>query len=68
MKIIFKKETSVVYSIICIATAMINYHMYHNLFYAILSFILTPITWIYWLITQQINLTIIQDTFSFFLK
>jgi hypothetical protein len=33
-----------------------------------LDFIFWPIAWCKWLICQQVNLTIIKATFSFFLR
>jgi len=62
------KLGELIYLILCIMTAMIDYHLYHSIFLAILAFFFAPIVWIYWLITQQINISIIKDTFTFFLK
>jgi hypothetical protein len=51
-----------------IPTAMIGYHMHGSIFWAIMDFIFWPIVWAKWLILQEVNLTIIKDTFSFFLQ
>jgi len=51
-----------------IAVAMIGYHIHHNIGWGIFDFIFAPIVAIYWLITQQINLTLIKETFQFLLK
>lgn len=55
-----------IYTLFCIATAMIGYNIHGNVFYSIVNFFLTPISWIWWLIGQDVNMTIIRDTFSFF--
>lgn len=55
-----------VYTLFSIATAMIGYNIHGNWFYSIMDFIFTPIAWIWWLIGQDVNMTIIRDTFSFF--
>ena len=62
------KLYSFVYTICAVITAMIGYTMYHELLIAIICGIFAPITCAYWLITHQINLSIIKETFSFFLK
>ena len=56
------------YLIFCVATAMIAYHITHDECDAILAFLFAPLYWVYWLVTHQINLTIIKETFAFFLK
>lgn len=57
-----------IYVIIGIMTACISYHIYHNIFLAFINWGCWPITWAYWLITNQVNLTIIKETFSYFLS
>ena len=54
--------------ILCVITAMIGYHIHGSFFWAIMDFIFTPVAWIKWLICQEVNITIIHNTFSFFLK
>lgn len=54
------------YTIVCICTAMIGYTIHHDLFYSVLDFIFTPFVWAKWLILHQVNLSIIKQTFSFF--
>jgi len=57
-----------VYLFVALATAMIGYNIHHSLFWAIADFIFWPVAWCKWLICQQVNLSIIKGTFSFFLK
>lgn len=59
-------SNGIFYTIICVITAMIGYHIHHSVGYSILNFIFAPISWIYWLITEQVNIAIIKETFSFF--
>lgn len=56
------------YLIVCVATAMIGYHIHNSLGWAIMDFLFTPIAWVKWLICHDVNLTIIRETFTFFLK
>jgi len=57
-----------VYLFFALATAMIGHHIHHSLFWAVMDFIFWPIAWCKWLVCQQVNLTIIKATFSFFLQ
>ena len=54
--------------IFTLPTAMIGYHIHGSVFWAIIDFIFWPLAWAKWLILQQVNLTIIKETFSFFLQ
>jgi hypothetical protein len=59
---------SFLYVICCFATAMIDYHMSGSGLEAIFAFMFAPFFWAYWLLTYKINITIIKETFAFFLK
>jgi hypothetical protein len=54
--------------IFTLPTAMIGYHIHNSIFWAIIDFIFWPIVWIKWLILQEVNLTIIKETFNFLLQ
>ena len=56
------------YTLLSIATAIIGYHIHNSIFWAIMDFIFTPLAWIKWLICQEVNLTIIKESFAFFLQ
>ena len=62
------KLTEMIYSLICLATAMIGYQIHGSLFWSIIDFIFTPIVWCKWLIMHQVNISIVKETFNFFLK
>ena len=49
-------------------TAMIGYQIHKDFFWAIIDFLIYPFAWLKWLICQEVNLTIIKETFSFFFK
>jgi hypothetical protein len=68
MEINLNKASGWIYIAFCLFTSMIGYHKHHDISYAILDWIFAPIVWIYWFVTQQINLTIINETFAFFFK
>lgn len=63
-----KSSGGFLYFLLGIATAMIGYHMHHDLVWAVLDWVFFPIAWAKWLICQEVNLTIIKETFSFLLK
>lgn len=57
------KAGGLIYTVLSVMTAMIGYQIHHNLFYSIINFIFTPISWIYWLLTDQVTIEIIRKTF-----
>ncbi len=61
LRIIF----SFAYLLLCIGTAMVGYTKHHSLFWAFLDFWFTPLTLVYWLVTKQINISLIKETFAF---
>jgi hypothetical protein len=63
-----KKIGELVYLLLCVATAMVGYTIHGSIFWSIVDFIFTPIALVYWLITHQIDMTVIQHTFDFFTK
>jgi len=63
-----KEIGQALYGILGIITGMIGYTIHHSLFWSIIDFIFTPLTWCKWLLCHEINITIIKETFSFFLK
>lgn len=54
------------YTLMCVLTAMVGYHIHHSLFWSIIDFFFMPIAWLKWLICQEVNMTVIRATFSFF--
>jgi hypothetical protein len=56
------------YTIICICTAMIGYKIHGSIFWAIIDFIFCPLIWIKWIICHDVTLSIIKQTFSWFLN
>lgn len=67
VKISIASPFKIIYLIIAIFTSMIGYEIHHNIFYAIVNFIFWPISWIYWLVCHDVNITTIKAAFSFFL-
>ena len=54
--------------VLAVATAMVGHTIHHSLFWAILDFFFAPFAWAKWLICHEVNLTIIRQTFAFFLS
>lgn len=63
-----KRISGLLYFLFQIAVAMVGYHMHNDILWAIFDFIFAPLVAIYWLVTHQINLTLIKETFEFLLK
>jgi hypothetical protein len=54
--------------LVSLGTAMIGHTIHHSLFWALVDFIFWPIAWVKWLICHQVTLSIIKQTFGFFLS
>ena len=54
-------------SIFSLLTAMIGYTIHHSFFWSIVDFIFSPIAWIKWILCHEVTLTIIKETFKWFL-
>lgn len=57
-----------IYTILSTITAIIGYNIHHSIAWSIVDFIFYPIVWVKWLIFQEVNLTIIKQSFDFFFK
>jgi hypothetical protein len=70
IKIVYQTPAiyKVIYFLFCVATAMVGHNIHHNAFYAVINFFCAPVSWLYWLITHNVNMTDITNTFSFFLQ
>lgn len=49
-----------------ILTAMVGYTIHGSIFYSIINFIFSPLAWIYWLITHNVDMNVLRETFSWF--
>jgi len=56
------------YPVIAFCTAMIGYTIHNSIFWSIMDFFFAPFAWMKWLIMHQVNITIIKETFSFFIQ
>ena len=54
------------YTVFCVLTAMIGHTIHGSLLWAIMDFIFCPFAWIKWIIYQEVNMTIIRTTFTWF--
>lgn len=62
------RKNSTINFFISFLTSMIGYQIHNSIFWAIMNFIFWPISWIKWIICHDVNLSIIKETFSWFLK
>lgn len=49
-----------------VCTAMIGYQIHHSLFWSVMDFIFSPVTWAKWFICHDVTLSIIKHAFSWF--
>ena len=63
---IVERVFRLIYLIFCLSTSMIGYHIHNSIGYAILDWIFAPFVWCKWLITHEVNMKIIHETFAFF--
>lgn len=56
------------YFILAVVTAMIGYQIHHSVFWSIVNFIFWPASWVWWLVFHEVNVSLIEHTFSFFNK
>ena len=61
-----KSETSIIYTIFSVLTAMVGYTIHGSIFWSLMDFIFTPIAIIKWIICHEITLTVIKETFTWF--
>lgn len=54
------------YSIFSVCIAIIGYQIHHSLLWAFVDLLFAPIVLLKWAICHEINLTIIQQAFSWF--
>jgi len=59
---------SLVWTILGVLTAMIGYNIHGSVFWSIMDFFFVPLAWIKWLIFHEVSLSVIKNTFEFFLK
>ena len=53
---------------VAIATAVIGYHIHGSVFWSICDFLFWPWAWIKWMICQQVNVSLIKESFAFFFR
>lgn len=63
-----KQFSIALWQVASLCTAMIGYHIHGSLFWAFMDYVFTLFAWAKWLVCQQVTLSIIRDTFSFFWK
>lgn len=60
--------TGIFYMIFCLLIAMIGYNIHKSVFWSIIDFFFAPLVLCKWIIYHEISLSIIEQTFSWFLK
>lgn len=63
-----KRIGSFIWALMAVATAMIGHTIHGSIVWAVMDFFFMPLAWMKWLICQQVTLSIIKRTFSFFLQ
>jgi len=63
-----KQLSELIYTLFCLATAMVGYYRHGSILCSIIDFILAPLVWCKWLLLHQVNITMIKHTFEFFIQ
>lgn len=63
-----KQFYAVFWIIMATVTAMVGHTIHGGTFWTVMNFIFWPISWVKWLVCHDVNLTLIKQTFSFFLS
>ena len=59
---------SLFYLIFGAATSIIGYNIHNSIFWSIVDFILAPFVWIKWFIYKEVTLSIIKQSFNWFMN
>ncbi len=54
--------------IVALLTGMVGYNMHGSMFWAIVDFFFWPIAIVKWIIYEEVTLSIIKSTFSWFFR
>ena len=54
------------YLAICVAIAMVGYHIHGSIFWSIVDFFLCPLALAKWVFCHQITLSVLKATFGWF--
>ena len=64
-----KKMSGLIYFLFSLFTAVIGYNVNNkSVFWAIVDLIFPIFAWIKWVICQEVNITIIKNSFTWFFK
>lgn len=59
---------SFLWALFCLATANIGMHIHHSVFWAVVDFVFAPLAWLKWFLCQEVTLSIIKESFAWFLQ
>ena len=65
---LYRESRGLLFLIFELITANVGFHKHHSIFWTIIDAILMPITWIKWILLQEVNFTMIEQSFNWFLK
>ena len=51
-----------------LCTAMVGHTIHGGWFWCVMDFIFSPVAWFKWLIFHEVNVSILRETFGWFLK
>ena len=54
-----------VHTLVGVLTAMVGYTIHSSLGWALVDFFFWPVAICYWLVTHQLTLTVVKNTFAF---
>lgn len=49
-------------------TAMVGYTIHNSFWWSVANFIAAPVSWVWWFCYHEVSVSVIKNTFSWFLK
>ncbi len=61
-----KESIGIIYTILSAITAKIGYTIHSSIFWSIIDFIFPMFAWAKWLFMEEVNMSVIRNSFQFF--
>lgn len=67
IKVVYR-DNSLFWGVFCTFTAIVGVEVHNLSIWTLVDFFFAPIVWVYWLLTHQVTIQIIKDSFDFLYK
>jgi len=59
---------SFIWCVVSLLTAIIGHEIHGSTFWAVMDFFFMPLAWLKWVICQEVNISIIKESFAWFFQ